>query len=200
MGMVEPIADLERVRLSADRQYNDALSALDRAVVEISRQEALGRDDLARVTTALIIFLQQITAFVETKDRELDARLTQKIEGLAPTIASVAELRTQMTVLQRTTQLITRASAASRTSPRLPLRLDRRMLHPARASTMSPMLGFEDEFRGSEENIEARLRDYLRHRTARCSASGTSHPACAGSPRVPCRPGRKPATSPGAGP
>ena len=73
--MAEPIAELERARLSADRQYNDTLSALDRAIVEVSSQQTLGRDDLARLTTALIVFLQQITAFVETKDRELDAQI-----------------------------------------------------------------------------------------------------------------------------
>ena len=76
-------------RLSADRQYNDTLSALDRAVVEVISQQSPGRDDLARLTTALIVFLQQITAFVETKDRELDARLTQRIETLTPAIASL---------------------------------------------------------------------------------------------------------------
>ncbi|MEP7309660.1 MAG: methyltransferase domain-containing protein [Acidobacteriota bacterium] len=161
--MVEPTADLERARLSADRQYNDALSTLDRAVVEISRQEALGRDDLARVTTALIIFLQQITAFVETKDRELEARLTDRVEALAPTIASVAELRTQMTVLQRTTQLVTHALASAAPPDLTPSPTPARSTDAPSRTSLDDVayVGFEDEFRGSEANIEARLRDYL---------------------------------------
>ena len=163
MGMVEPTADLERARLNADRQYNDALSTLDRTVVEIGGQETLGRDDFARVTTALIIFLQHITAFVETKERELDARLTRRIEALAPTVASVAELRTQVTVLQRTTQRMTHALASAAPSglpaPVTPAR-------PADAPSHTSLddvayVAFEDEFRGSEATIEARLRDYL---------------------------------------
>src|SRR5438552_3883208 len=102
--MAEPIANLERARLIADRLYNDTLSTLDHAIVEIGAQATLAPHDLARLTTALIVFLQQITAFVDTKDRELDARITQRIDHLAASIDSVHELRTQMTVLQRTTQ------------------------------------------------------------------------------------------------
>src|SRR5215218_771005 len=110
--MAQPLADLERARHHADRQYNDALSALDRAVVAASREPEVGRADLERLTTTLVIFLQQITAFVETKDRELHARFTQQIEDLAPALASVAELRTQMTVLHRSTQLLAHTIAA----------------------------------------------------------------------------------------
>jgi SAM-dependent methyltransferase len=161
--MVEPLADLARARQIADRQYNDALSALDRAIVEVSGRETLGREDFARVTTALVVFLQQITAFVETKDRELDARLAHRIETLAPTIASIAELRTQMTVLQRTSQLVTHALAAASPADREPSGT------PGQPPPASPRVslddvayvGFEDEFRGSEESIRARLREYL---------------------------------------
>src|SRR5580765_7270232 len=161
--MAEPIAELERARLSADRQYNDTLSALDRAVVEVSSQQSLGRDDLARLTTALIVFLQQITAFVETKDRELDARLTQRIETLTPAIASLSELRTHLTVLQRTTQLVTHALASS---PPPGLATSSPSGGPADPRARVSLediayVGFEDEFRGSEQNIEARLREYL---------------------------------------
>jgi O-antigen chain-terminating methyltransferase len=161
MGMSESIADLERARLSADRQYNDMLSALDRAVVDLSGQETLERRDLARLTTALIVFLQQITAFVETKDRELDARMTQRIETLAPAIESITELRTHVTVLQRTTQLMTHTLASA---PPPDLAVSRA---PGRPQDAPPHLedvayvGFEDEFRGSEESIQTRLREYL---------------------------------------
>jgi len=162
MAMAESIEDLERARLSADRQYNDTLSALDRTIVEVSSQQAPGRDELARLTTALIVFLQQITAFVETKDRELDARLTQRIETLTPAIASLSELRTHMTVLQRTTQLVTHALTSS---PPPGLATSSPPSEPAARARVNledvAYVGFEDEFRGSEKSIEARLREYM---------------------------------------
>ena len=63
-----------RERFEADARYNDALTALDAAIVAAAREFAPSREQLERITTALIIFLQQITAFVETKDRELSAK------------------------------------------------------------------------------------------------------------------------------
>src|SRR4051794_25673670 len=111
--MAEPSAELERARQHADRHYNDALSAFDRTVVELSGRDSPGCAELAPLTTALIVFLQQITALVDTKDRALEARLIERIETLAPVVSSVAELRTQMTVLQRTSQLVTHALATA---------------------------------------------------------------------------------------
>jgi len=161
--MPQPIAELERARQQADRRYNDALSALDGAVVAACDRSALGRDDLARLGTALVVFLQQITAFVETKDREFTARVTQQIEDLAPAIASIGELRTQMTVLHRTTQLLSHtlaagSPAAAAAAP--PVSVAALPPAPAGADDVA-YVGFEDEFRGSEESVQARLRSYV---------------------------------------
>src|SRR5947209_2946651 len=94
--------DLEEARLDADRRYNDALTALDRAVNDAAARDGLSRDAPAAIATALLVFLQQITAFVDTKDRELTARLTARLAEHEQALAAIAELRTQITVLQRT--------------------------------------------------------------------------------------------------
>src|SRR2546427_434422 len=67
--------DLEDARLDADKRYNDALTALDRAVNNAAARDGISQDAAAAIGTALLVFLQQITAFVDTKDRELTARL-----------------------------------------------------------------------------------------------------------------------------
>ena len=62
-GYEQRVARLERERRDADRAYNEALSALDAAIA--------GGADRDVFRDRLILFLQKITAFVETKDRAL---------------------------------------------------------------------------------------------------------------------------------
>jgi len=166
--MADLIADLEHRRLDADKRYNDALTMLDRAIVAVGERPSLDRDALAELATALIVFLQQITAFVETKDRELQARFRNQLDALAPTVAAVDELKTRVSVLQRTIDSMSR-SIESRDAP--PAAVGTRTggvrVPPEPGSTAHSVatdvtyVAFEDEFRGSEERIEARLREYL---------------------------------------
>ena len=72
--------DLEQARLDADKRYNDALTALDRVIVNATRLADLSRDDAASIGTALLVFLQQITAFVDTKNRALTAQLASRLD------------------------------------------------------------------------------------------------------------------------
>src|SRR5215831_6108833 len=103
----------ERERREADHRYNDALTALDRAILAAGAQPATGRDDLLALASTLIVFLQQITAFVESKDREVaahaDARMTRVEQGLEP----IAELAARLSVLQRTIEGMARGSHQS---------------------------------------------------------------------------------------
>ena len=92
----------DRERREADARYNDALTALDRAVNDAAAGDAMSRDAAAAIGTALLVFLQQITAFVDTRDRELTARLAARLAEHELALAAIAELRTQITVLQRT--------------------------------------------------------------------------------------------------
>src|SRR6476660_2198822 len=91
---------LDRERSDADARYNDALTALDRAIVSLDGRE-LTRDDVGRIGTALLSFLQQITAFVDTKDRAFAADVQARIESVASSVDRVDELRTQVAVLRR---------------------------------------------------------------------------------------------------
>src|SRR5689334_17760167 len=104
MAAADDVDRFERERRDADRRYNDALTALDGAVVAAQAQPAIARADVDRLATMLIVFLQQITAFVESKDREAAARASARADAIEASTAAVAELRSQTTILQRAVQ------------------------------------------------------------------------------------------------
>jgi O-antigen chain-terminating methyltransferase len=158
--------DLEargRERCEADAQYNAALTALDKAVVSISRLASVGPEHRELVGTALMQFLQQITGFVETKDRELAAIATTRIDQIAREVQALGELHTHISVLQRATEMLKR-SAATGPAPASPERSEAVSPQtPASASTLDDYkyVGFEDAFRGTDAVIEERLRAYV---------------------------------------
>jgi SAM-dependent methyltransferase len=171
--------DFERERLDADRRYNDALTELDRVLVAAKAEPEIARDGLARLGTALIVFLQQITAFVETKDRQLAADAARRFAALAPALEALSELRTQMGVLQRTAHALARsAPGAPDLTPGTEHAAPRTEHMAASTEHVAPgtrhptpgtchpapdvvYLAFEDQFRGSDEAIRARLREYV---------------------------------------
>jgi SAM-dependent methyltransferase len=216
---------LERERQNADRQYNDALTAFDTALLRatpppdevvtadaappalptgwqgrwlrvtdewlrpwIERQQAFNArtsavvDELVsrerertaafeRFQSALIVLLQQITPFVETKDRQLAATARVEFEGHQRQLEDLKEqlrnnlpdLHAQVAVLQRVAHVLTReraAPAAQRPAAAAAAAGD------GDAGVASPAddykyVGFEDQFRGSTEEIGARLAAYL---------------------------------------
>src|SRR5262245_27147129 len=103
-------ARFERERREADARYNDALTALDRAVVAAAQPAP---DTLARLHTALIVFLQQITPFVENKDREVAAAAAVRTAAIERALEPVDELRSQMAVVQRAVQMLTRQASVN---------------------------------------------------------------------------------------
>ena len=168
MTPTEP-GKLERERLDAEREYNAALTELDRAVAASGTGA-----DVPRLATALIVFLQKITAFVDTKDRQLAADLTRRLDTVTPAVESIDELRTQVSVLQRTVQMLSREmpslarqSAEGATAPALS---PQPLPNPQPLSSPQPLtlshddatyVAFEDQFRGSDATVQDRLRDYL---------------------------------------
>ena len=120
------------------------------------------------------MFLQQVTAFVESKDREQAAATDARIEGLRQALEPLAELRAQVTVLQRAMEMLKRAvqppSVAGQRSaiagePFRPVGPPAPVIRP-QATAFGPddeykYLGFEDQFRGSDAILEERLRAYL---------------------------------------
>jgi SAM-dependent methyltransferase len=155
----EELETLERQRREADRSYNEALTALDRAIVTVSRLPTIDREYRERVATTLMEYLQQITGFVETKDRELDARASARVDGIAREVESLGELRVRVGVLQRATEMLTRSGVAAAPDNRhAATDVAPAMLRPA---DDYKYLGFEDAFRGPDEVIEERLRAYV---------------------------------------
>jgi SAM-dependent methyltransferase len=170
MPTAEELETFARERQIADRRYNEALTKLDDAV-----RAALARTDGAEVrqlATALMVFLQQITAFVETKDRELVAQMAERRRELQPAVESIDELRAQMAIMQRTVQMLTRQSAGqAQASPRAADGQPVPPIPPLQAIPPIPpvqprnaavkYVAFEDQFRGSAETIAERLRAYV---------------------------------------
>lgn len=129
-------ARLERERLDADRRYNEALTALDEAVRTEMPQ--------AVFQNRLILFLQTITGFVETKDRAI---------GGSELREEIVRARARTLELQRAVEHLTASGAMTTGATGAP--------PPARGVVGATYVGFEDQFRGSREQIRARLADYM---------------------------------------
>jgi 2-polyprenyl-3-methyl-5-hydroxy-6-metoxy-1,4-benzoquinol methylase len=109
--------------------------------------------------SSLIALLQQITAFVETKDRQIAAAAAARIDQAAREIESLRELRTQVGILQRATDMLKRSAAATSSDPGPAAGTEPRIAH--RLLDDYKYVGFEDEFRGADSVIEERLRAYV---------------------------------------
>jgi O-antigen chain-terminating methyltransferase len=119
-----------------------------------------------RFETALMMFLQQITAFIDTKDREIVASVDARLGGQGQAVEAMADLRAQVAVLQRAMQMLQRerertsvvSHQSSVTSQQSPVGS-----HQAPKSHQSDYkyVGFEDQFRGSDAEIREKLRAYV---------------------------------------
>jgi 2-polyprenyl-3-methyl-5-hydroxy-6-metoxy-1,4-benzoquinol methylase len=132
----------------------------DMHVVE-SVEKIAGRDHaraFARFQTALIVFLQKITAFVESKDRLVAAMAASRLDRHELLLNQVPDLQAQVAVLQRATQMLTRGQGATSVSPN-PSNLS----NPSNPSNLRDYqyVAFEDRFRGSDEQIREKLRTYV---------------------------------------
>ena len=136
--------------------------------------------------SALIIFLQQITAFVDTKDRQLTANAAQRLDEQQrilgeqhwilnaqqrildeqqPFLATLPEVRAQVAALQRATTMLNRRVAEAIPDQTSTAVAGTSGAGPAVTRTDSTddykYVGFEDAFRGSEESVAATLGEYL---------------------------------------
>lgn len=160
-------ARLERERAAADAKYNEALTALDaavtrgaptlpiaptesgmhaaatRALIEIVGRQAA---ELARFETRLVVFLQQITGFVESKERAIGGPEIK--EQIAQLRRKVAELERNAATGQRGNEATGQLGSEATSQRGLDL-------------GQGAYVGFEDQFRGSREEIARRLEDYL---------------------------------------
>jgi SAM-dependent methyltransferase len=127
--------------------------------------------------SALLAFLQQITAFVETKDRHAAAQATERldehqriigehmwfIKEHSPLLAALPELRAHLTVLQRATAAMQRRLGESAPAQERTPTATAATPAPAAAGSSDDYkyVGFEDQFRGSEESVAATFDGYL---------------------------------------
>jgi 2-polyprenyl-3-methyl-5-hydroxy-6-metoxy-1,4-benzoquinol methylase len=165
---------IRRERLDADARYNQALTALDQTIVTIGGRP-LSRGDFDRLAAALIVFLQQITAFVESSDRQIVCDIGARLDRLEHAVTSrTDELRTQVNVMHRALAALgaARASAPSSSGSRSAassqpaIRDQSGINHQSISNQQSTIsdyryLAFEDQFRGSAESVQARVRDYV---------------------------------------
>jgi 2-polyprenyl-3-methyl-5-hydroxy-6-metoxy-1,4-benzoquinol methylase len=152
---------LDRERREADARYNAALTALDRAVAAVDGRN-LTRDDFDRIRTALIVFLQQITAFVESKDRQVAAANGARLESVEQSLGAIGELRTQVGVLTRATEALRRTGESAVRNPQWAINPQSAVRTPQyRAPDAFKYVGFEDQFRGSDKAIGERLLAYV---------------------------------------
>ena len=173
------LARLKRERESADRAYNDALTALDAAVmahqetaqaVQAGEQPVL--DALVRLVelqSKLILWAQQITPYLDTKDREV-AGLARRVsedtavmatdarETLERTIGLVQQR--ELTLKREVERLLSAGPARSSESPSAEAtRSDGPSGHAASLDAYK-YVGFEQAFRGSAAEIRDRLAAY----------------------------------------
>ncbi|HKB10802.1 MAG TPA: class I SAM-dependent methyltransferase [Vicinamibacterales bacterium] len=152
---------LERERVSADRRYNVALTELDRAVVAATTSAEAGVESLRQFGSALMIFAQQITGFVDTRDRQLIAGMQQRVDEIATALDAISELRVQVGVLQRA--MLGAGAAASRAGGLAAggghAIDDNGSAHDRRGDVT--YVGFEDQFRGSDATIREQVRPYV---------------------------------------
>jgi len=131
-----------------DNHVVDAIDALTDQEGEVA---------FARFETALIIFLQKITAFVESKDRLITATAASRLDRHDELLGRLPEMQTQLAVLQRATQMLTRSVGSPQAavgSPQPPTRIPQ-------ALSDYQYVAFEDRFRGSDEEIREKLRAYV---------------------------------------
>src|SRR5206468_5779968 len=88
-------------------------------------------------------------------DRQIAAGIGARLDRVESALARSAELRVQLNVMQRALQALTRETAGPAIG------------HAPAVNAQPPVvsesryLAFEDEFRGSVESVDARVREYV---------------------------------------
>lgn len=129
-----------------------------------------------RFQGALIVFLQQITAFVESKDRQLQAIARADLDGmrqiqigeLETALKPLADVQSRLSVLQRATQMLERrvADAAAAGSGPTAVAATSTVAQTALPSVAAPAssykyVAFEDHFRGSDDAVAEKSADHV---------------------------------------
>jgi SAM-dependent methyltransferase len=144
--------------------FNTRASAAVDALISQQRERAASFE---RFQSTLVVFLQHITAFVDTKDRQLMGVVRHEFEAINRTLVdNLPDLHSQVAVLQRTVHMLTRDLRESSGQGGAVGAREAGALNPAPRTEASSAddykyVGFEDQFRGSVDEIGARLAEYL---------------------------------------
>ncbi len=145
-----------------DRQhaFNVRTTAAVEAIAARERERAAALD---RFQSALVGFLQGITAFVETKDRQLAANATARSEAQQAALGGLPDLQAQVAVLQRATHMLTRRAEESAAHKPGTVAVASAGAAAAHAEPIDDYkyVAFEDQFRGSVEDVRSKLADYV---------------------------------------
>ena len=155
---------------------------VSRAVTEVIELLRQGQDNLVEFEHKLIQFAQQITGYVETKDRDavgaLQAGVIGSLEGLSDELqkrwesmvarerryqASVDEVRSTTAVWHEVTASLKREldGLRARNSNDTKKDSEASVIPPTSAYDGYKYVAFEDNFRGSQAEIRSRVAGYL---------------------------------------
>ena len=157
--------------LSAQHEFNAALvdhlnrnvashESVSAAVRALAETIAADRAASARIHTDLVLHLQTITEYVDAKDRALGG----------------PELREHIVLANERTMALKRELEGLRAQSSRPTVLDRPTTSSQQPTTDFSYVGFEDRFRGSQDEIRARLADYVPLFSAADPQPDASHP------------------------
>jgi O-antigen chain-terminating methyltransferase len=161
-----------------------AQQALVAWMADARRSSAESSAALARFHAQLILYLQQITLYVDSKDRALGAGLRSVVDALADELLRGTEsirarerrledIRDTLTTLQQRTLMLKReveGLAAERSAAAAPPGLPAAPHAPQTGSAGTGVtasidsykyVGFEDLFRGSQADVRQRQADYV---------------------------------------
>src|SRR5919198_2797291 len=149
--------------LEAQHRFNTRAAAALEAIAAREHERVAA---LERFQSALIVFLQQITAFVETNDRQLSATAAKRLDEHQSALDTLPDLRSQVAVLQRAAHMLTRRmSELGAPQPAAALAMSSGGTTAAVGAAAPPddykYVAFEDQFRGSVDDVRAKLGPYL---------------------------------------
>jgi SAM-dependent methyltransferase len=150
---------VEREQQEAHHRYHEVFAALDRVVNDAAAHAAPGdaaAERLAAFQSVLVQFLQQITPYVDTKVRIIEQQVADI--AMTATVAQRAAIGAQRAVEVGRPADTGRAASGPAEAGR-PAAPPRSV--PDASGTDAAYVGFEDCFRGSEDEIRARQADYV---------------------------------------
>jgi SAM-dependent methyltransferase len=135
----------------------EAQARAHRSLAEIAARTRDGLDGVIRFESLLLQFLQQITPLVDMKERRIHEAIAElrTVSAFAQRAAAAMDRQMERVAAQFAGQSASDAPSTGDTTgtPRV----------TTGELTAHKYVGFEDRFRGSEDEIRARLSDYVQH-------------------------------------